>query len=186
MSYDFIRIGRRFHHDLYIWLHNRFFYCLRNGHSESQDSLQDGPRWLQERQKDLKRGSIRGGFPIGNANNALKNRVCTVFFSKGHFQMILMTTLLVMTDDKRSRARVEKDGLWRFDSQGDCQYGTLRLSVWPSRPWIFAVGLKANSFENSGVIFSSKSVPVCMLVSRRNRYQYTYCSYTYDPWLPTR
>ena len=31
-------------------------------------------------------------------------------------------------------ASVEKDGLWRFDSQGDCQYGTLRLSVWPSRP----------------------------------------------------
>ena len=50
--------------------------------------------------KGLKRGSMKAGFPIGNPKHAHKSKVFTRFFSKGHFEMILTTTLLFMTDDK--------------------------------------------------------------------------------------
>ena len=59
-------------------------------------------------QDGAKRGSIKAGFPIGNPKNAHKSMVFTKFFSKGHFEMILTTTLLFMTDDRRSRQKQDR------------------------------------------------------------------------------
>ena len=62
--------------------------------------LQDGKWWPKHALKRVKRGSIRGGFSSKNLKNRLKTRCFTVFFCNPHFHMIMISTLLFMTNDK--------------------------------------------------------------------------------------
>ena len=80
------------------------FYCLRFRQRIREPlatlCMHDGSYDFQEHQKDLKRGGIRGGFSSKNLKNRLKTMVFTVFLCKPHFHMLMISTLLFMTNDK--------------------------------------------------------------------------------------